>query len=80
MTGMEVVAVIGCVASVISAYHNGLSIVKSIKEKRAASKAPAPTESLETSLDRGPLAVGEARDSGIERYGPKFATGDREGK
>jgi hypothetical protein len=78
MSGMEVVAVIACVAAVVSAYQDGGRIVKSIKEKRAAKKAGAPTESLETSLHRGPLAVGEARDSGIERYGPRFATGDRE--
>lgn len=75
---MEVVAVIACVAAVLSAYQDGGRIVKSIKEKRAAKKAGARTESLETSLHRGPLAVVEARDSGIERYGPRFATGDRE--
>ncbi len=77
MSGMEVVAVIGCVAAVVSAYKDGARIVQEIKEKRAAKKALAPTKSLESSLERGPLAVGEARDSGIERYGPKFATGDR---
>ena len=74
---MEVVAVIGCVAAVVSAYKDGGRIVKSIKAKRAAKAAPAPVEPLEVSLERGPLAVGEARDSGIERYGPEFATGDR---
>lgn len=77
MSGFEVVAVIGCVAAVVSAYKDGGKIVKQIKAKRQAKKAPAPTEPLEASLERGPVAVGEARDSGIERYGPKFATGDR---
>ena len=71
------VAVIGCVAAVVSAYKDGGRIVKSIKAKRTAKSAPAPTEPLELSLERGPLAVGEARDNGIDRYGPQFAKGDR---
>lgn len=77
MSGMEVVAVIGCVAAVVSAYKDGGKIVKQIKEKRAAKKALAPTQSLESSLERGPLAVEQAKDSGIARYGPRFATGDQ---
>ena len=78
MSGMEVVAVLGCVAAVISAYKDGGKIVKQIKAKRAANKVLAPTQSLESSLERGPVAVEQAKDNGIERYGPKFATGDRE--
>ncbi len=79
MSGMEVVAVIGCVAAVVSAYKDGGNIVKQIKAKRAAKRAPAPTESLETSLQRGPAAVEEAKDQGIERYGPRYAySHDRE--
>lgn len=78
MSGMEVVAVIGCVAAVVSAYKDGGQIVKQIKAKRAAKKAPPPTVTLETSLERGPPAVEQAKDNGIERYGPKFATGDGE--
>lgn len=78
MSGMEVVAVIGCVAAVVSAYKDGGKIVKQIKAKRAAKKALAPTQSLESSLERGPLAVEQAKDDGIAKYGPRFATGDRE--
>lgn len=78
MSGMEVVAVLGCVAAVVSAYNDGGKIVKQIKAKRVAKKAIAPTQSLESSLERGPLAVEQAKDNGIERYGPKFAAGDRE--
>ncbi|KAL9074221.1 MAG: hypothetical protein Q9161_002415 [Pseudevernia consocians] len=77
---MEVVAVLGCVAALISAYKDGGNIVKQIKEKRAANKVLAPTQSLESSLERGPVAVEQAKDNGIERYGPKFATGDRSAK
>lgn len=79
MSGMEVVAVISCVAAVVSAYKDGGNIVKQIKAKRAAKRAPAPTESLETSLQRGPPAVEEAKDQGIEKYGPRYAySRDRE--
>ena len=78
MSGMEVVAVLGCVAAVVSAYQDGGKIVKQIKAKRAAKKALAPTQSLESSLERGPIEVEQAKDSGIERYGSRFATGDRE--
>ena len=72
------VAVISCVAAVVSAYKDGGKIVKQIKAKRAAKKALAPTPSLESSLERGPLAVEQAKDNGIERFGPQFSTGDRE--
>lgn len=74
---MEVVAVLGCVAAVVSAYKDGGKIVKQIKAKRAAKKALAPTKSLESSLERGPIAVEQAKDNGIERYGSLFATGDQ---
>lgn len=77
MSGMEVVAVLGCVAAVVSAYKDGGKIVKQIKAKRAAKKALAPTQSLESSLERGPIALEQAKDNGIERYGPRFATGDQ---
>lgn len=70
---------ISCVAAVVSAYKDGGNIVKQIKAKRAAKRAPAPTESLETSLQRGPTAVEEAKDQGIEKYGPRYAySRDRE--
>ncbi|KAL9137649.1 MAG: hypothetical protein Q9175_001138 [Cornicularia normoerica] len=77
MSGIEVVAVLACVAAVVSAYKDGAQIVKQIKAKRAAKKALAPTQSLESSLERGPIAVEQAKDNGIERYGSKFATGDK---
>ena len=70
---------LGCVAAVVSAYKDGGNIVKQIKAKRAAKRAPAPTETLEISLQRGPTAVEEAKDQGIERYGPSYAySRDRE--
>ena len=74
---MEVVAVIGCVAAVVSAYKDAGEIVKKIKAKRAAKRALAPTQSLESSLERGPIEVEQAKDHGIERYGSRFSDGDR---
>lgn len=78
MSGMEVVAVLGCVAAVVSAYRDGGNIVQQIKAKRKAKKALPPTTMLETSLQRGPPAVEEAKDMGIERHGRQFAVGDSE--
>ena len=76
MSGLEIFAVVGVVAAVVSAYHDGGNIVRQIKTKRAAKRAPPPTINLETSLERGPPAVEQSRDYGIERYGPRFARGD----
>ena len=78
MSGMEVIAVIGCVAAVVSAYKDGGKIVKKIKEGRQRRKAPSPPDFLEKSLERGPAAVEQAKEFGLERYGPKFAVGDSE--
>ena len=73
MSGLEVVAVVGAVAGVISAYKDASRIVADFKDKRRAKKA----EQLERSLARGPLAVEEARNNGVERFGQAFAEGDR---
>ena len=76
MSGFEVFAVISAVAAVIGAYKDGGRIVAEIKEKRARKKAPPPTRLLEESLSRGPLALEEAKNNGVERFGAAFATGD----
>ena len=76
MSGLEVVAVIGAVAAVVSAYKDGSRIVAEIKQKRARKKAPPPTKYLEESLSRGPPAVEEAKNNGVERFGQAFAIGD----
>lgn len=73
MSGFEVVAVIGVVASVISAYEAASKVVANFKDKRRATKA----EQLELSLARSPLAVEDARDNGVERFGQAFANGDQ---
>lgn len=73
---MEAVAIIGCIAAVVSAYRDGGAIVDKIKNKRLARQAPPPTRLLEESLARGPKAVEEAKENGIERFGPRYAAGD----
>ncbi|KAL8840411.1 MAG: hypothetical protein Q9176_003909 [Flavoplaca citrina] len=70
---MEAIAVIGCIAAVVSAYRDGGVIVDKIKQKRLARQAPPPPRLLEVSLARGPRAVEEAKESGIERFGNKYA-------
>ena len=78
MRGLEVLAVLSCVAAVPSAYTDGRKIVKQITAKRAAKKALASTHVMERSLERGPIEVEQAKDNGIERYVSEFAIGDRE--
>ncbi|KAL8886215.1 MAG: hypothetical protein Q9192_006522 [Flavoplaca navasiana] len=70
---MEAIAIIGCIAAVVSAYRDGGVIVDKIKQKRLARQAPPPPRLLEVSLARGPRAVEEAKESGIERFGNKYA-------
>lgn len=69
-------AILDRVAAVVSAYHNGAAIVEQIKVKRAARRAIPPTKNLEESLARGPHAVEEVKQNGLERFGPAFAVGD----
>ena len=70
---MEAIAIIGCIAAVVSAYRDGGAILDKIKEKRVARHAPLPPRLLQDSLARGPRAVEEAKDTGIERFGTKYA-------
>lgn len=75
ISGMAIEAVHSCVAAIVSAYKDGEKIIEQIKARRAArsERAPAPIETLETSLQRGPPAVEQAKDQGSERYGPRYA-------
>lgn len=77
MSGLEIFAVVGAVAAVISAYRDGGQIVAEIKKKRARRKALPPPKLLEDSLSRGPPALEEAKNNGVERFGQAFAVGDR---
>ena len=88
MAGMELLAVVACVAAVCSAYHDGGELVQQIKAKRKAKKAllsqDAPcgpndgsTTELEKSLSRGEGVVRSQFDRDFKRFGETFATGDR---
>ena len=72
MSGMDVVAIIGTVAAVVSAFEHGEALLKKIKENRAERKAVLPPPTLEQSLIRGPRAVSDAYESGVETYGKAF--------
>ncbi|MDI1491912.1 MAG: hypothetical protein OHK93_003123 [Ramalina farinacea] len=77
MSGMEVIAVVGCVAAVISAYQHADEFVQKIREKRARKKLGAlPPESLHRSLAMGPPAINRMNDDGTRRFGKAFAVGD----
>ena len=78
MSGAEALAIIGCVAAVVSAYHNGSTIVETIKKKRRKRNIPEPTVQLEESLHRGFTDIVTARDDGVNRYGSAFEMGDGE--
>ena len=74
---MEALAVIACVAAVVSSFRDGGAILDRIKQRRRTRNAPPPTKLLEESLAKGALAVDEAKESGIERFGPRYAVGDK---
>ena len=74
---MEAIAIISCIAAVVSAYKDGGILVDKIKQRRLARQAPPPTRLLEESLARGPQAVEEAQANGIDRFGSRYKAGDK---
>ncbi|KAL9576594.1 MAG: hypothetical protein Q9212_006972 [Teloschistes hypoglaucus] len=74
---MEAIAIIGCIAAVVSAYRDGGAIVNKIKQRRLARQAPPPTRLLEESLARGPRTIEEVKETGIERFGSRYVAGDK---
>ena len=77
MSGMEVVAVVACVAGVVSAFEHGEALVKKIREKRQLKRQGAlPPQKLERSLALGPPAINQAKEDGIMHFGKKFEEGD----
>lgn len=85
MSGLELLAVVACVAAVCSAYHDGAELVHQIKAKRKAKRAlqqelssePSSTTELELSLNRGEAVVRSQYDRDFRRFGDSFAHGDR---
>ncbi|KAL9130233.1 MAG: hypothetical protein Q9217_001526 [Psora testacea] len=83
-TDNKVLAVVGCVAAVCSAYHDGAELVQHIKAKRKARKAlkqasqvDETTQELEVSLNRGEGVVRSQYDRDFRRFGDPFASGDQ---
>ena len=83
MSGVELLAVVACVAAVCSAYHDGAEILQQIKAKRRARKAARQdlltensTQELELSLHRGENVVQSQYDRDYKRFGTAFANGD----
>ena len=83
MSGLELLAVVACVAAVCSAYHDGAEILQQIKAKRKARKAArqdllteSSTQELELSLHRGEDVVQSQYDRDYKRFGAAFANGD----
>ena len=76
MSGLEVLAVISAVSALVSAFHDGSRIVKELRERREARRGPPPTKFLQESLDRGPPAIEEAKNVGLDRFGHRFGVGD----
>ncbi|KAL2005136.1 hypothetical protein VTN00DRAFT_2986 [Thermoascus crustaceus] len=80
MPEAEVAAVVACVAAIISAYHDGNTLVSRIKERREERRralAEGPTEALEDSLTLGPLIVQGEYDNNYRRFGERYAQGDQ---
>ena len=84
MSGLEILAVVSCVAAVCSAYHDGTELIHQIKERRKAKKAlreavspDSTTKDLELSLARGQDVVRSQYDRDFRRLGQAFALGDR---
>ena len=78
MSGMEVVAVVACVAGIVSAFQQGDVLVKKIREKRRSRhKGALPPKKLEDSLARGPLEIIQAKEDGTQQFGKAFEKGDR---
>ena len=84
MSGLEILAVVSCVAAVCSAYHDGTELIHQIKERRKAKKAlreavgpDSTTKDLELSLARGQDVVRSQYERDFRRLGEAFAVGDR---
>ncbi|KKY14626.1 hypothetical protein UCRPC4_g06664 [Phaeomoniella chlamydospora] len=79
MSGAEVIAVVACVAAVVSAYRDGSGLVRKIRERRRARRAlrEAETQQLESSLELGPVVVQGQYDHDFRRFGEEYARGDQ---
>ncbi|KAJ5152652.1 uncharacterized protein N7482_009130 [Penicillium canariense] len=82
MSGAEVIAVVACVAAVVSAYHDGGQLFSTIKRKWKQHRHPetasseASTNDLEWSLRRGQEDILTQWSAHAGRLGRRFEDGD----
>ncbi len=69
MSGVEIPAIIACVAALISAYHDGGRIVHALKKKREETNALPPTQYLEQSLALGPREIELQSNAILDQFG-----------
>lgn len=72
MSGQEPATITGTLAAVLTAFQNGETLIKKIREARAQVGAMLPPPALEQSLERGPRIIKEAYETGWETYGEAF--------
>ncbi|KAJ5833913.1 hypothetical protein N7474_002224 [Penicillium riverlandense] len=74
MSGAEVMAVVACVAAVVSAYHDGSKMASTIKKKWQNRKRRL--SELERSLDRGEREVQNHYNLNVAHFGTQYQQGD----
>ncbi|MCJ1350847.1 MAG: hypothetical protein MMC33_000828 [Icmadophila ericetorum] len=88
MSGLEFLAIAGCIAAVVSAYHDGSELLLEIKERRKQKRErreaealaiidETATKELEMSLTRGEVTIRGQYDRGCGRVGEPFKQGDQ---
>jgi hypothetical protein len=79
MSGLEAIAIIGVVASLITAFKDSSAILSKVKVRRRLKEgALPPTVELEEVLAEGEQEIQRAAAAGIRRFGPTFVEEDRE--
>jgi hypothetical protein len=79
MSGLEAIAVIGVVASLITAFKDSSHIAQALAHRRSQKEgALPPTVELEQALTEGEQEIERAAAAGIRRFGPAFVEEDRE--
>ncbi|KAK4991129.1 hypothetical protein LTR50_002059 [Elasticomyces elasticus] len=78
MSGLEVLAVVSCVAAVVSAFHGGAELIETVKKKHKKRKKERDCreEILQESLFHGEREVKSSYDTEYTRFGAAFSVGD----
>ncbi len=79
MSGVEVIAIVSCVAGLIEALDAGVRVVKEIKKRRKAHRADGalpPSDELQRTIKDGRNNIQKLVEKGNKRFGPEFEAGD----